>query len=99
MVSKHIVVSGQVQGVGFRNFTHRVAQSLGIVGWARNLSSGEVEILAKALVTSMEVFISQIRVGPARATVEKLEIFDVDSSLIQGDNFQIAPDGEKKSEF
>jgi acylphosphatase len=99
MVSKHIIVSGQVQGVGFRNYTQTAAKNLGIVGWARNLYSHEVEILAKGTLVTMEAFISQVRKGPSRSKVDKLEIFDVDSNLIQGDNFLIVPDGEKKREL
>ena len=41
------LVSGRVQGVGFRWFTHREAERLGIAGWARNLPDGRVEVLAK----------------------------------------------------
>jgi acylphosphatase len=100
MVSKHIVVSGKVQGVGFRNFTQRIAESLRIIGWARNLATGEVEILAAAETPEkMQNFITRVKGGPTRGYVENMEIFDVDSKHIQGDTFMVISDGEKKSDF
>ena len=43
----HIVVSGRVQGIGFRYNVQKWAQSLGLKGWVRNLVDGSVEILAE----------------------------------------------------
>jgi len=50
MVLIHIIVSGRVQGVRFRNSTRKIAEPLGIVGFARNLEDGRVEIKAKHYV-------------------------------------------------
>jgi len=100
MVAKHMIVLGLVQGVGFRNYTQRVAQEEGIIGWARNLSSGEVEILALAdTIDDMQRFIQKVRQGPSRSQVSGLQIFDVDSKHIQGHTFLVISDGESKSEF
>lgn len=43
-VRKHILVSGRVQGVGFRYRTYYLAQSLGLTGWVQNLDDGRVEM-------------------------------------------------------
>ena len=43
-VRVHIIVEGLVQGVGFRWFVQRKAESIGIKGWVRNLYDGKVEI-------------------------------------------------------
>lgn len=47
MVQGHIFYSGMVQGIGFRYTTHRIARSLHLLGWVRNLPDGRVEILAE----------------------------------------------------
>jgi acylphosphatase len=66
----HILVSGQVQGVGFREFTRTTAQRLGIAGWVRNLSSGDVEVLARIPAGRKAAFVAQLRSGPSHAEVE-----------------------------
>ena len=43
-VRKHILVSGRVQGVGFRYRTYYLAQNLGLTGWVHNLEDGRVEM-------------------------------------------------------
>ncbi len=43
-VRKHILVSGRVQGVGFRYRTYYLAQNLGLTGWVQNLDDGRVEM-------------------------------------------------------
>ncbi|MDD5492398.1 MAG: acylphosphatase [bacterium] len=45
--SVHIIVKGMVQGVGFRYFTRRLADSLGLSGYVKNLPDGNVEIEAE----------------------------------------------------
>lgn len=44
LVRKHILVSGRVQGVGFRYRTYYLAQNLGLTGWVQNLDDGRVEM-------------------------------------------------------
>ncbi len=69
-----IVVSGRVQGVGFRAFTERAARRLGVAGWVRNLPSGEVEVLARVAPGSKQAFLAQLRQGPSYARVDGLRI-------------------------
>jgi len=47
MFSYHIMVSGQVQGIGYRYFVEREARKIKITGWVRNLDNSDVEILAE----------------------------------------------------
>jgi len=70
---KNITVSGIVQGVGFRYHTIRIARSLGIKGFVKNLSDGSVYIEAEALDWQLEKFISWCNEGPSRATVYNIE--------------------------
>lgn len=68
------MVSGRVQGVWFRGSTVKVANALGLVGWARNLPDGRVEIKAQGLVPKIDEFIAWCRIGPPRASVEMIEV-------------------------
>lgn len=65
----HLIVSGRVQGVGFREFTRRTALRLGIAGWVRNLPGGEVEVLARLPAGCKAAFLAELRRGPGHAEV------------------------------
>jgi acylphosphatase len=90
MVSRvHIVVEGVVQGVGFRWFVYRLAESLGIAGWVRNLANGNVEIEAEAERSILEEFIKEVKVGPRSAHVTNLRIEWTQPSRHEFSHFQI----------
>lgn len=69
-----ITVSGQVQGVYYRAFTSRVAKSLGLRGYARNLPRKNiVEVCVEGEKDKIEELIEQLKEGPPEAFVEKVE--------------------------
>ncbi len=70
-----MVISGLVQGVGFRYFVHARAVSLGIGGWVRNERDGTVEVEGEGESEKLDTFLQAIRVGPrsARVTDVRLE--------------------------
>jgi acylphosphatase len=70
----HIIVSGLVQGVGFRYFVHRKATALGVKGCVRNLYNGDVEIEAEADQLILEHFIAEVKTGPRAAWVKDLRL-------------------------
>jgi acylphosphatase len=70
----HIIVSGRVQGVFFRDHTQRWASSLGLTGWVRNLRDGRVEVLAEGEKDSLEGLLSRLRQGPPLANVQDIEV-------------------------
>ena len=72
MERRRLLVSGRVQGVGFRWFVKRTANDLGIVGWAKNSDEGSVEMEAQGHAEDMELFISLVREGPRWAIVEDI---------------------------
>lgn len=73
-MTTRFVVSGVVQGVGFRWFVARHARSLGLGGYARNLPDGRVEVLAAgAGAEALARLEALLREGPAHARVEQLE--------------------------
>jgi len=80
MKSLHCVVSGKVQGVGFRAWTFDQAQSLELTGWARNLRDGQVEILAQGADGALGSLKERLFQGPFLARVA-----DVKSNWIDYD--------------
>jgi len=67
-------VSGVVQGVGFRYFVYRTARELGLVGWARNLPDGRVQVVAEGDRGTLEVFIKELKAGPRFASITDLAL-------------------------
>ena len=70
----HLIVSGMVQGVGFRYYTERLALSKQIKGWVRNLSDGTVEMVAQGNEDPLSAFIDEIRKGPGFSRVDEVNI-------------------------
>lgn len=56
----HILYHGSVQGVGFRYTAERLAASLGLSGWAKNLPGGQVEIICEGREQDIETFLQKI---------------------------------------
>jgi acylphosphatase len=72
MARLRLVVSGRVQGVGFRFAATDEANTLGIAGWVRNLASGEVEIEAEGREDRLKMLTAWARLGPPAAHVSKV---------------------------
>lgn len=69
------VVSGDVQGVGFRFFVMRNARTLGLRGWVRNREDGAaVEILAEGPRRQLEELLAVVRRGPSGARVSGVDV-------------------------
>jgi len=64
------VITGRVQGVGFRYFVLRNAKQLRLVGWVRNRTDGAVEIVAEGDKQDLEHFISKLQAGPSMGWVQ-----------------------------
>jgi acylphosphatase len=72
--SVKLVVSGRVQGVGYRYFIARTASELGVNGYVMNLYSGDVEIFAEGRKEFLEELIKRAKSGPPHAWVDKARI-------------------------
>ena len=72
-VARKYLLSGQVQGVGFRFFAQRVAARHQVTGYVRNLADGRVEAVAEGAPSSVEGFKHDLATGPAFARVEHVE--------------------------
>ncbi|MBI1940061.1 MAG: acylphosphatase [Acidobacteria bacterium] len=72
-IAKKYLVSGRVQGVGYRFFAERVANQLGIHGYVKNLWDGNVEVYAIGDAASLEELKQHLAEGPRGARVSGVE--------------------------
>lgn len=82
-------IEGRVQGVGFRWWTRRLAEELGVDGSVRNLPDGSVEVLARGPSEVIRTFESRLHRGPSSAIVRSVERFGVDG--VRRSGFAIEP--------
>lgn len=73
VIARKYLLSGLVQGVGFRFFTQRVAARHQVRGYVRNLEDGRVEAFAQGPEKSIEAFKHDITAGPRYSRVEDVE--------------------------
>lgn len=73
-------IFGRVQGVGFRYFTKKNADQLGLCGWVRNQADGSVTVHALLNVSQRERFLEILHKGPALSKVTKIEESLLDSA-------------------
>lgn len=73
MTARRYLISGRVQGVGFRYYAVREAKALGVVGWVRNLMDGRVEVIAAGDDTVLHAFESRLWQGPPHARVAAVD--------------------------
>jgi len=71
--AKRWLVSGRVQGVGFRYFVQGKANELGLEGWVRNLDDGRVEVYAVGEVERLSDLAAALYMGPRMAEVRSVE--------------------------
>ena len=82
-------VSGSVQGVGFRYFTHRVAVSLGLDGYVRNMSDSTVEAVAEGSAPMVDLFLEKITEGPPGSNVRGIRVSDLPPAGYNGFDIRI----------
>jgi acylphosphatase len=82
--ARRVVVSGAVQGVGFRHYTRLRASELGLAGWVRNLPDGRVEIWVEGSETGVEELVAWLRTGPPAARVSALDVREVEPARLEG---------------
>ena len=75
-VRRRVVVSGRVQGVGFRAAVSRHARSRGVAGWVRNLPTGEVEAVFEGDEAAVDVMVRFCGDGPRGAVVEDVDVVE-----------------------
>lgn len=88
-VARRYLVSGVVQGVGYRYFAMRAAQQLGVRGTVKNLRDGRVAVEAGADEQKLAAFREQLESGPPGARVSAIDVEPLANSSTFGDEFTI----------
>jgi acylphosphatase len=87
--SVQVRIEGNVQGVGFRNWTQRLAGQLGLTGWVRNRRDGSVEAVFSGTTKTVEEALKRCRMGPRSAKVTEVTVIGEGAGVVEG--FDIRP--------
>ncbi|HET9741662.1 MAG TPA: acylphosphatase [Terriglobales bacterium] len=82
------LITGRVQGVGFRWFVEREARALGVSGWVRNTEGGAVEVLAGGTTEQLAQLRAKLKEGPRAARVDEVQEIEEERQET-GSSFQI----------
>ncbi|MCG8394439.1 MAG: acylphosphatase [Pseudomonadales bacterium] len=89
MICKHVLVSGLVQGVGYRAWTRQEARLRQLTGWVRNCEDGRVEALLQGEADTVSDMLEAMQQGPAMARVDGIVTNDDDSPAYC--DFEVTP--------
>jgi acylphosphatase len=88
-VRSRVVVTGEVQGVFFRDTCRRTAQEHGVAGWVRNLPDGTVEAVFEGEAGAVGQLVAWAERGPSRAVVDRVTVRQEEPEGLAG--FEIRP--------
>lgn len=80
-MTRTYLVSGRVQGIGFREWVRRTARRHGVRGWVRNREDGRVEAVATGDAEAIGTFEEALRGGSALSRIESVETSEIDETL------------------
>jgi acylphosphatase len=84
LVRRRAIVHGHVQGVFFRDAARQKARELGLAGWVRNCTDGTVEAVIEGGSVAVQEMLHELRSGPPRAHVERVEVTDEPPESLSG---------------
>ncbi len=79
-IRAHVFISGRVQGVSFRWYTQRMAQSLGLTGWVRNVRDGRVEAIFEGPEELVQKAVAWCHHGEPPARVDEVQVSYADTT-------------------
>lgn len=80
-VTRHLRISGRVQGVGYRDALRSEALARGVSGWVRNRRDGTVEAVAQGSADAIDALVAWARRGPPPARVTDVEVKEATGEL------------------
>lgn len=89
MGRKHVIASGLVQGVFFRDACRRTAIEYGVSGWVRNLPDGDVEMVFEGADDAIERMVTWAHAGPPGADVRDVDVREEEPEGLRG--FDVLP--------
>jgi acylphosphatase len=84
LVRRHMVVTGRVQGVFFRDSIREEAEGHGVAGWACNRADGAVEAVFEGPPDAVERLVRFCQTGPSRAEVERVDVAEEEPEGLSG---------------
>jgi acylphosphatase len=81
MVTHKLVITGRVQGVGFRHYMTLQARALGVTGWVRNRTDGSVEAVVQGTPDAVQAMIAWAQRGPSQARVSNVTVADTEGDF------------------
>jgi acylphosphatase len=90
-IRRRVTVSGEVQGVFFRDTCRREALTAGVTGWVRNLPGGEVEAVFEGEPGAVDGLIAWAARGPRQATVDRVEVVEEEPEGTTGFEIRASP--------
>jgi acylphosphatase len=90
-LAKHLIITGLVQGVGYRASFEARANILKLAGWVRNRADGSVEAIVRGDAVAVDAIIEWARRGPAAAQVSHVAAVEVADDSVPGQSFSRLP--------
>jgi acylphosphatase len=88
-MTKRLLITGRVQGVGYRFSFAEAAGALGLMGWVRNLRDGSVEACVHGDAAAIDAIVTWAKRGPPAAQVAHVSVFDSDDPTPTHRQFEI----------
>lgn len=83
MITRHLIITGRVQGVGYRNYMAYKARQFHITGWVRNRSDGSVEAVIQGAAQNVDALIVRAHRGPPKASVTEVRVSETSGEFTE----------------
>ena len=83
-ISRHLRITGRVQGVAYRAWTQAEAQAKGLTGWVRNEADGSVTALVQGPEEGVQAMITNCHSGPGAADVRDVQVDRAEAEAVEG---------------
>jgi acylphosphatase len=88
-MGKRLLISGRVQGVGYRFSFAEIATAQGLTGWVRNLRDGSVEACVHGDAAAIDAIVAWAKRGPPAAQVANVAVLESNEPMPKNRQFEI----------